>query len=84
MPLQDIPGSITEDEHEVKEASQNTILDMRELMALDKSHQRIQGEFTNSIVNVLQLTILEHEKHKIDVIANDATYIDGQQTYKNI
>ena len=36
IPLQDLSKTITTVEHEVKEASQNTDLDMREMLGLDK------------------------------------------------
>ena len=49
IPLQDLSRIITTVEHEVKEASQNTDLDMRELLGLDKALQRVQGELANNL-----------------------------------
>ena len=49
IPLQDLSKTITTVEHEVKEASQNTDLDMREMLGLDKALQRVQGELANNL-----------------------------------
>ena len=49
IPLQDLSRTITTVEHEVKEASQNTDLNMREMLGLDKALQRVQGELANNL-----------------------------------
>ena len=48
IPLEDL-SSIVEDIHvKTREASQNTDLDMREILAIDKALQSIQGELVNN------------------------------------
>ena len=48
IPLEDL-SSIVEDIHvKTREASQNTDLDMREILAIDKALQSIQGELLNN------------------------------------
>ena len=47
--MEDLSRTITTVEHEVKEASQNTDLNMREMLGLDKALQRVQGELANNL-----------------------------------
>ena len=67
IPLQDL-STITNDLHvAVKEASQNTDLDMREFLGIDKALQRIQGEIANNtgkITEIDQHIKREHDKLK--------------------
>ena len=76
--MEDLSRTITTVEHEVKEASQNTDLDMREM--LDKTLQRVQGELAN---NLGKLTLIdehvEREKQKLKDVKNDPSYTDEQR-----
>ena len=78
--LQDLSKTISTVEHEVKEASQNTDLDMREMLGLDKALQRVQGELAN---NIGKLTLLEEhierEEQKLKDIKNDPSYTNEQK-----
>ena len=48
IPLKDL-SSLVEDMHvKTREASQNTDLDMREIVGIDKALQSIQGELLNN------------------------------------
>ena len=80
IPLQDLSKTITTVEHEVKEASQNTDLDMREMLGLDKALQRVQGELAN---NLGKLTLIdehvEREEQKLKDIKNDPSYTNEQK-----
>ena len=78
--MEDLSRTITTIEHEVKEASQNTDLNMREMLGLDKALQRVQGELANNLGKLT--SIKEHvqrEQQKLDVIANDPSYTDEQR-----
>ena len=78
--LQDLSRVIINVEHEIREASQNTDLDMREMLGLDKALQRVQGELANNLGKLTSINEhIEHEQQKLDVIANDATYTDEQR-----
>ena len=78
--LQDLSKTLTTVEHEVKEASQNTDLDMREMLGLDKALQRVQGELAN---NLGKLTLInehvEREEQKLKDIKNDPSYTNEQK-----
>ena len=78
--MQDLSRTITTVEHEVKEASQNTDLDMREMLGLDKALQRVQGELANNLGKLTSIKEhIEREEQKLDVIANDPSYTDEQR-----
>ena len=62
IPLKEL-SSLAEDIHvKAREASQNTDLDMREFLGIDKALQSIQGELLN---NTSKLT--EINKHKKEI-----------------
>ena len=77
IPLENL-SSLAEDVHiKTREASQNTDLDMREFLKIDKALQSIQGELLN---NTSKLT--ENNKHitrdtkKLEEVENYLTYFD--------
>ena len=79
--MEDLSRTITTVEHEVKEASQNTDLNMREMLGLDKVQvQRVQGELANNLGKLTSIKEhIEREEQKLDVIANDPSYTDEQR-----
>ena len=78
--MQDLSRSITTVEHEVKESSQNTDLDIREMLGLDKTLQGVQGELANNFGKLTSISeYIEHEQQKLDVIAKDYKYTDEQR-----
>ena len=80
IPLQDLSKTITNVEHEVKEASQNTDLDMREMLGLDKALQRVQGELANNLGKLTSIKEhIEREKQKLRDVKNDPSYTDEQR-----
>ena len=80
IPLQDLSKTITTVEHEVKEASQNTDLDMREMLGLDKALQRVQGELANNLGKLTSIKEhIEREKQKLRDVKNDPSYTDEQR-----
>ena len=85
MPLEEL-SSLAEEIHvKAREASQNTDLDMREFLGIDKALQRMQGELLN---NTLKLTEIDkrikRDTKKLEEVENDPTYSDEQrQLYRD-
>ena len=71
-------SSLIEDSHiKTREASQQTSLDMRELLDIDKPLQSIQGELVNNISNLAEINKRnERETKKIEEVKNYPTYTD--------
>ena len=67
---------MVEDVHvEIRETSQNTDLDMREFLGIDKALQRIQGELLNNTSKLTQI----NKRIKLEEVENDSTYSDEQR-----
>ena len=78
--MEDLSKTITSVGHEVKEASQNTDLDMREMLGLDKALQRVQGELANNLGKLTSIKEhIEREKQKLRDVKNDPSYTDEQR-----
>ena len=78
--------SLVEDIHvKTREASQNTDLDMRELLGVDKALQSIQGELLNNISKLTDLNErIKRDSKKFKEVKNDPTYSDEQrQLYRD-
>ena len=79
-------SSLAENIHVKKrEASQNTDLEMREFLGIDKALQSIQGELLNNTSKLTEINkrIKRHTK-KLEEVENDPTYSDEQrQLYKD-
>ena len=67
------------------EASQNTNLDMREFLGIDKAVQSIQGEFLNNTSKLREINKrIQRDTKKLEEIENDSTYTDEQrQLYRD-
>ena len=72
---------MVEDVHvEIRETSQNTDLDMREFLGIDKVLQRIQGELLNNTSKLTQINKrIERDTKKLEEVENDSTYSDEQR-----
>ena len=84
IPLGEL-SSLTEEIHvKTREASQNTDLDMREFLGIDKALQSIQGELSNNTAKLKEInTRIERDTKKIKEVQNDRTYSNEQeQLYK--
>ena len=85
IPLKEL-SSLVEDIHiKTKEASQNTNLDMREFLSINKVLQSILNELLN---NTLTLTKhykrIQRDTKKLEEVENDPTYTDEQrQLYRD-
>ena len=85
IPLQEL-SSLIEDIHvKTREASQNTDLDMREFLGIDKALQGIQGELLNNISKLTEISKrMVRDTKKLEEVKNDPTYSDEQrQLYKD-
>ena len=73
--------SLVEDIHiKIREASQNTDLDMREFLGIDKTLQSIQGELLNNTSKLTEINKhIKRDTKKLDEVENDSTYTDEQR-----
>ena len=72
---------MVEDSHiKTRKASQETSLDMREFLGIDKPLQSIQGELVNNISNLAEINkCIERETKKLEEVKNYPTYTDEQR-----
>ena len=80
IPLKD-PSSLAVDIHvKTREASQNTDLDMREFLGINKALQSIQGELVNNASKLTEINKrIERGTKKLEEVENDPTYSDEQR-----
>ena len=90
LEMQSIPleklSSLVEDIHvKTREASQNTDLDIREFLGINKALQSIQGELLNNTSKLTEINKrIENDTKKLEEVENDPTYSDEQrQLYKD-
>ena len=85
IPLEEL-SSLVEDIHvKTREASQNTDLDMRESLRIDKALQNIQGELLNNTSKLTEINKrIKRDTKKLEEVENDPTHSDEQrQLYKD-
>ena len=80
IPLEKL-SSLAEDIHiKTREASQNTDLDMREFLAIDKALQSIQGELSNNTSKLTEINKnIKRDTKKLEEVEADPTYSDEQR-----
>ena len=80
IPLEEL-SSMAKDIHvKTREASQNTDLDMREFLGIDKALQSIQGELLNNISKLTEINkSIKKDNKKLQEVENDPTYSDEQK-----
>ena len=73
--------SLVEDIHvKTREASQNTDLDMREFLGIDKALQSIQGELLNNTSKLTEIDKhIKRDTKKLEEVENHLTYTDEQR-----
>ena len=79
-------SSLVENIHvKTREASQNTDLDMREFLGIDKTLQSIQGELLNSTSELTEFNKhIKRDTKNLEEVENDPIYFDEQrQLYKD-
>ena len=77
---------MVEDIHvKTRETSQNTDLDMRRFLGIDKALQSIQGEFLNNMSKLTEIDKhIKRDTQKLQEVENGPTYSDEQrQLYRN-
>ena len=75
--MQDLSRVIIDVEHEIRDISQNTDLDMREII---EQLQKIHEELTNNEVKLTSINKhIELEEQKLKDIKNDLSYSDEQR-----
>ena len=80
IPLEDLNGRIHDVDSALQEASKDTGLPVRELLALDKTLQRIQGELANNVGKLGKIqAYIEHKKGRLRDMLNDPSYTDEQR-----
>ena len=73
IPLEDLSTRLHDVDSALQEASKDTGLPVRELLALDKTLQRIQGELTNNVGKLGEIQKhITKEKKKFKEIENDS------------
>ena len=78
--LVDLNERIRNVDESLQEASKDTGLPVRELLALDKTLQRIQGELANNVGKLGEIKKhITKEKNKLKDIENDSSYTDQQR-----
>ena len=80
IPLEEL-SSLAEDIHvKTREASQNTDLDMREFLGIDKALQSMQDELLNNTSKLSEINkSIKRVTKKLQEIENDPTYSDKQK-----
>ena len=79
--------SLVEDIHvKTREVSQNTDLDMREFLGIDKALQSIRGELSNNTSKLTEINKrIKRDTKKLKEVEDGPTYSDEQrQLYKDI
>ena len=85
IPLEEL-SSLVEDIHvKTREASQNTDLDMREFLGIDKALQSIQGELLNNTSKLTEIDKrIKRDTKNLEEVENDPTYTTEQrQLYRD-
>ena len=85
IPLKEL-SSLAEDIHvKTREASQNTDLDMREFLGIDKALQSMQGELLNNTSKLTEIDQrIKRDTKKLEEGENDPGYTNEQrQLYRD-
>ena len=85
IPLEELSSSVKDIHVKTREASQNTDLDMREFLGIDKALQSIQGELLNNTSKLTEIDKrIKRDTKKLEEVENDPTYSDEQrQLYRD-
>ena len=80
IPLEEL-SSLVEDIHiKTREASQNTNLDMREVLGIDKALLSIQGQLLNNTSKLTEINKrIKKDTKKLEEVEKDPTYTNEQR-----
>ena len=85
IPLMELSCLVENSHVKTREASQNTKLNMREFLGIDKALQNIQGGLLNNTSKLADINKrIKRDTQKLEEVENDPTYSDKQrQLYKD-
>ena len=85
IPLKELSSLAEDILVKTREVSQNTDIDMREFVGIDKALQSIQGEVLNNTSKLSEIDKrIKRDIKKLEEVKNDPTYTDEQrQLYRN-
>ena len=85
IPLKELSSLAEDILVKTREVSQNTDIDMREFVGIDKALQSIQGEVLNNTSKLSEIDKrIKRDTKKLEEVKNDPTYTDEQrQLYRN-
>ena len=85
IPLEKLSSLVDGIHVKTREASQNTDLDMREFLGIDKALQSIQGELLNNMSKLTEINKnIKRDTKKLQEVGNDPIYSDEQrQLYRD-
>ena len=85
IPLEELSSLVGNIHVKTREASQNTDLDMREFLGIDKALRSILGELLNSTSKLTEIDKrIKRDTKKLEEVENDPTYYDEQrQLYRD-
>ena len=85
IPLKELSSLAEDILVKAREVSQNTDIDMREFVGIDKALQSIQGEVLNNTSKLSEIDKrIKRDTKKLEEVKNDPTYTDEQrQLYRN-
>ena len=85
IPLEELSYLVEDTDAKTREVSENTDLDMREFLGIDKALQSIQGEHLNNISKLTEINKrIKRDTKKLEEVENEPTYSDEQrQLYRD-
>ena len=85
IPLEELSSLADEIHVKTREASQNTYLDMREFLGINKVLQSIQGKLLNNTSKLIEINkSIERDIKKLEEVENDPTYsYEKRQLYRD-
>ena len=80
IPLKELSSLVTDIHIKARSASQNTDLDMREFLGINKALQSTQGELLNNTSKLTEIDKrIKRDTKKLEEVENDPTYNDEQR-----
>ena len=80
IPLEELSSLVEDIYVKTREASQNTDLDMREFLGIDKVLQSIKGELLNNTSKLTEIDKhIKRDTKKLEEVENHLTYTDEQR-----
>ena len=85
IPLEELSYLVEDIDAKTREVSENTDLDMREFLGIDKALQSIQSEHLNNISKLTEINKrIKRDTKKLEEVENEPTYSDEQrQLYRD-